>query len=412
MSTPETPPQEKPQEQQKRVEVRFPLIIIRTKRFAKVFDRLGAMRSSHYISWILLATVPFVAGVALFLMLTSLIGILSNPIVGQVARELGPGSVLLLPGINPMLPIIYGWIAIVVAIVVHEGAHGVIARNVGFNVKSSGLLFFLFIPIGAFVDVDEEQIKTARARPSLKVMAAGVGSNLLVGAVCLISLFLIVGSLSPAVSGVYVTEATADMPAQAAGLMAKDVFVSIDGVPVSNTTALRTILDTKTTGDTVNVTVMRGEGWQTTYTTTITLTTDGNRTVMGVRTYDLYTQERLDGYRNFTLDRLTLYMVPPTLGETIVPYSDFLSGFYTSPLGPYWAVAANTLFWIWFINFNLAIFNALPLYPLDGGRIFDITIKRYLGKRLSEKAIRTITLTATFLCVMLVLSVIVLPFLL
>ena len=63
-------------------------------------------------------------------MVNSLIGILSTPGVGQVVRQLGPGSVLLLPGINPLLPIVYGWIAIVCGIVIHEGAHGVVARNV------------------------------------------------------------------------------------------------------------------------------------------------------------------------------------------------------------------------------------------------------------------------------------------
>ena len=198
---------------------------------------------------------PFVAGVALYLIVNSLINILSNPAVGQVARELGPGAILLLPGINPMLPIVYGWIAIVVAIVIHEGAHGVIARNVGFNVKSSGLLFFLIIPIGAFVDVDEEQIKTAKARPALKVMAAGVGANTIIGVACLIGLLLIVGGLSPAINGVYVNDVTEGMPAQTAGLLPRDVLISIDNTTISNSTQLRTILDNKTAGDTVLVTV-------------------------------------------------------------------------------------------------------------------------------------------------------------
>jgi len=88
----------------------------------------------------------FVAGIALYLIINSLIGLLTNPAVGQVVRDLGPGSILLLPGINPILPIVYGWVAIALAIVIHEGAHGVVARNVGLNVKSSGLLFFLIIP--------------------------------------------------------------------------------------------------------------------------------------------------------------------------------------------------------------------------------------------------------------------------
>jgi membrane-associated protease RseP (regulator of RpoE activity) len=412
LTTPDQP-NEKPQEiVQKRVEFNFPLLIIRTKRFGAVFDRLGSLRSSRYISWLLLSTVPFVAGIALYLIVNSLINILSNPVVGQVARELGPGAILLLPGINPMLPIVYGWIAIVVAIVIHEGAHGIIARNVGFRVKSSGLLFFLIIPIGAFVDVDEEQIKKAKARPSLKVMAAGVGANVILGAVCLASLLLIVGSLAPIVDGVYVSDVTEGMPAQTAGLLPKDVIVSIDNTTINNATQLTAVLSSKNAGDIIAVTVARGDTWQYQYSTTINLTRTENRTVMGIMSYDLQTEARLENYRTFSIDRLAMYIIPPTLASGIVPYSDLLAQFYTSPLGPAWAILANTLFWLWFVNFNLAIFNALPIYPLDGGRIFDITLKRFVGGRLSEKSIRAITLGATAVCVTLVILVTVVPFIL
>jgi len=308
-----------------------------------------------------------------------------------------------------LLPIVYGWIAIVIAIVVHEGAHGVIARNVGFNVKSSGLLFFLFVPIGAFVDVDEEQIKKAKPRPALKVMAGGVGANIIVAVVCLLGVLLIVGSLSPVIDGVYVNDVTSGFPAQAAGLMPKDVFVSIDNVTISNSTELRAILDTKSSGDSIQVTVARGQDWQDIFSTTFNLTASDNRTVMGITSSDLLTGQRLDNYRTFSLDRFYLYLVPPTLASAAVPFSDLLAPFYSNPI-PEWQIIANGLFWIWFVNVNLAIFNALPIYPLDGGRIFDITLKRALGKRMSEKAIRLVTVGATVACVILVLLVTLLPF--
>jgi membrane-associated protease RseP (regulator of RpoE activity) len=415
MAAPETEnrePEKAAQEDEKRVEIRFPLIILRTKRFAAVFDRLGALRASRYISWFLLVLVPFVAGIALYLIVTSLIGLLSNPAVGQVARDLGPQSILLLPGINPMLPIVYGWIAIVVAIAIHEGAHGVIARNVGFNVKSSGLLFFLIIPIGAFVDVDEEQLKKAKARPSLKVMAAGVGGNVVLGTVCLLLLLVLVGGLAPAVDGIYINSVNEGMPAQTAGLLPEDVIISVDNVRIDNNTQLREILDTKTAGDTVLVEVARGEGWQQQYLTTVNLTVSDNRTVMGITTYDLQTEARLENYRAFSIERLAMYIVPPTLASGLVPYSDFLAPFYTHWIGPAWAILANTLFWLWFVNFNIAIFNALPIYPLDGGRIFDITLKRFAGNKLSEKTTHRITLAATAVCVILVLATAVVPFIL
>jgi hypothetical protein len=134
---------EKAEEKQPRVEFNFPMLIIRTKWFAGVFDKLGSFRTSRYFSWLGLVLVPFVAGIALYLLVNSLIGLLSNPGVGQVVRDLGPGSILLLPGINPMLPIVYGWIAIVCAIAIHEGAHGIIARNVGSCLFPLALLWML-----------------------------------------------------------------------------------------------------------------------------------------------------------------------------------------------------------------------------------------------------------------------------
>ena len=397
---------------EKRVEFNFPLLILRTKRFGYIFDRLGQMRGAKYLGWFFLALVPFVAAIALFLITTSLIALINNPAVGQVVQDLGVGSILLVPGINPLLPIVYGWLAIVAAIVIHEGAHGIIARNNGFTVKSSGLLFFLVIPIGAFVDVDEEEIKKAKAKPSLKVMAAGVGGNVLVGVVCLLGLLVIVGSLSPAVSGVYVSSLIDDTPAVDAGLQARDVLVSIDNIAINSSADLRSVLDAYNSGDTVTVTVRRGTGWQDTYTTNLTLTAIDNRTAMGIMAFNLQSQQVLDNYNQFSLQSLSRYLIPPTLASSLIPYSDLMAQFYTSPLGSSWSIIANLLFWVWFVNFNVAIFNALPIYPLDGGRIFDIVLKRAAGKKLNEQTIHRITIAVSVACLSLVLASIALPFLL
>jgi membrane-associated protease RseP (regulator of RpoE activity) len=351
--------------------------------------------------------VPFVAGIALYLIVNSLIGLLSNPGIGQVARELGPGAILLLPGINPILPIVYGWVAIACAIVIHEGAHGVIARNVGLKVKSSGLLFFLFVPLGAFVDVDEEQIKKAKPRASLKIMAAGVGGNIAVAAVCLLGVLVLVGGLTPVIDGVYINNVTDGMPAQVAGLLPKDVLVSIDNVKINSTVDLRGLLDNKTSGDIMQVTVARGEQWLYQFSTTVNLTVLENRTIMGVMTSNLMTRERLDNYQTFSLDRLSMYLVPPTLASGLTPFSDSLAPFYTHWMGSQWQIIANGLFWLWFVNFNLAIFNALPIYPLDGGRIFNITLKKIASRKISEKAVYV---TTSIACVLLVVLVTLVPF--
>src|SRR5207249_6463953 len=38
-------------------------------------------------------------------------------------------------------------------------------------------------------------------------------------------------------------------------------------------------------------------------------------------------------------------------------------------------IVANLLFWIWFINFNVGIFNALPITFLDGGSWYSSVIE-------------------------------------
>ena len=114
--------------------------------------------------------VPVVAGIGLYLLINSLVSLLWNPAAASAAREAGLGSYILLPGINPYLPILYGWFAIFCAIAIHEGAHGVAARSLGLKVKSSGLIFFLFIPIGAFVDVDEDELKESLKREILAII--------------------------------------------------------------------------------------------------------------------------------------------------------------------------------------------------------------------------------------------------
>ena len=378
--------------------------------FSAVFNKLGSFRISRHLSWLSFFVVPPVAAVGLYLIANSLFALISNPSIGNVVRELGPGTILLLPGINPILPIAYGWAAIVCAIAIHEGAHGVVARNVGLSVKSSGLLFFLFVPIGAFVDVDEEQMKKAKPKASLRVMAGGVGANIVVAAVCLISVLLIVGGLTPVIDGVYINDVTQSMPAQTAGLLPKDVLVSIDNMRVNNVADLTNILGNKTSGDIVAVTVARGDKWQSQYSTFVNLTVVENRTVMGVSAGDLTIKNRLKNYQTFSLERLSMYLVPPTLASGVVPFSDSLAPFYSHWLGSQWQILANVLFWLWFVNFNLAIFNAFPIYPLDGGRIFNICLKGTLGRRVSEKIVSALTFAVTGTCVIIIALVTVLPF--
>jgi len=398
------------EDRQGRIEFNFPLLTIRTQMFSGVFDKLGSLRASRLISWFALFVVPVVAGIGLYLICNSLFTLLWTPVARDVTRELGPGSYLLLPGINPLLPILYGWLAIVCAIVVHEGAHGIIARNRGLNVKSSGLLFFLIIPVGAFVDVDEEQLAKAKSKDSLRVMAAGVGANIVVAIICILAVLLIVNGLTPVIDGVYIYDVMDGMPAEAAGLLPEDVFVSMDNREIGSYEELKALFEDKNPGDIVQVTVARGEMWKDRFSTSITLTESDDRAVMGVTIGDLMIEERLSFYQTLTPETFSIYMLPPSLAPGLVPFSDSLIPFYTHGLGAQWHVFANFFFWLWFVNVNVAVFNALPIYPLDGGRIFDISLKSLLGRRVSERTISRITLAVTVALIWVLIMIIVIPF--
>jgi membrane-associated protease RseP (regulator of RpoE activity) len=395
----------------KRIEFSFPMLMIKTQIFNRIFNKLGTFRASKIASWIALVLVPIIAAIGLYLILFSLITLISTPAASEFIGELGPTVFLFIPGINPMLPIFYGWIAIVCAMVIHEGAHGIAARSLGFRVKSSGLLFFLFIPIGAFVDVDEKQIEKSEPKRAIRVMAAGVGGNIVVAVACLIGILVIVGGLTPVIDGVYIGAVQEGLPAETAGLLPDDVFISINNIPINNYEDLRTILDPTIPGETIEVTVARGEFWDDQFSTSINLTEFEDRAIMGITNIiDLRTAERLATYQNITPQTLTLYLVMPTIAPAIVPYSEALSPFYTHEIGDQWSTIANILFWLWFVNVNLAVFNALPIGPLDGGRIFNITLKSALGKRFKEKTISQITSAVTLTLVFVIILMYLFPF--
>jgi Zn-dependent protease len=73
------------------------------------------------------------------------------------------------------------------------------------------------------------------------------------------------------------------------------------------------------------------------------------------------------------------------LGTIVDAYLVYFGWLYTVAAPPTAAdvaglgVAVNTLFWVGFLNANLALFNALPIWPLDGGKVFGIVVAETVG---------------------------------
>jgi membrane-associated protease RseP (regulator of RpoE activity) len=392
----------------------FIFFMLRTRWGLSLMDKLGKWKISRPLAWIMLYLMPVAAAIALYVIIKVLSVYVSpsGPAVISDVRTISPLANFLLPGINPYLPLSV-WFAVIVAVVIHEAAHGIIARSLGLRIKSAGVLLFLFVPIGAFVEVDERQLKEVRARDSLRVLGAGSGINFIVGIACILLLLLTVSTMVPAVKGaaiVGVVPNTAALPSPAAvaGIQPGDFVTAINNSPITDLGVLHN--GTFSVGEEVNVTVWRNGQTRTipivlsNYTVTTINETSGKSTsvtypFMGVDEASYATlQSVASGY-------LTAYKVTPlayigeipTFGDAqySVPFSDVLSSFYTSPLGAFTGAVTQSLFWLFFVNFNLAIFNSLPIYPMDGGQAFESFLRGAGRGRISDVLARRVTTGVT-----------------
>ncbi len=94
-----------------------------------------------------------------------------------------PGVAPLIPGVEiPKVPLVvplHGWISLFLILIIHEASHGTVARYFKTRIKSSGLLLIGLLPIGAFVEPDEKQLKSLSGEKEAMVYAAGPTANLL-----------------------------------------------------------------------------------------------------------------------------------------------------------------------------------------------------------------------------------------
>ena len=421
------------EEEQKRFSFTYGLVMLRTSRANALMDRLGKLRIVKPLAWFLLVLMPIAAGLIFYLLAYELT-ILTSPRGAGVAsaiRVLGPRVNFLLPGLNPYIPVVYGVIAIAVAVTIHEFSHGVVARSLGMPVKSAGVIFFLFIPIGAFVEVDEKVVRETKPRNALRMLAGGPGINMLVGVACLILLISSVSAMTPTVEGVPVISVAQSTPQQpspalAAGIKSGDVITAIDGTPVTDLNyTLRTSGEFQP-GQAVNVTLWRdgqsivlpvtlGNTSQTIITVNANNVVISNKTYyfayLGVGTFDYGgLQQEVANYVNAYKNDPFLYMVPPSfpIGDApqTIPFSSLMIGFYNSPLGAANSIVDNLLFWLFFVNFNLAVFNCLPIYPMDGGQAFERFLVGAGRGRVSDAlALRITTVVTVAVLLLLVVTI-------
>lgn len=379
------------------------LLMVRTTRGRNLLNWFAKART--FFDWFAKTGlyVTFFAMAAMTLLL-----ILQLPLALSVPEDQAPSPSLILgiPGINPIIPLGYGIAALVFAVVVHEFSHGIMARVYDLPVKTMGLLFFI-VPVGAFVEPDEEALEASSRSHRMRVFSAGPLSNL-VFAVLFAAVFsgALAGGTAP-VEGIPVQGVAADGPANASGLQPGWVITHLNGNPTPCLGDFQALMGNTTTpimpNTTVTVTVIEGAHGPT-----------RDLMIETVRRGDVYTNERAQqayaanpelandtiiGFSPYNHCEVHTWMASPFSSGTAFlgyvslpffalagqfplsePFNAFLATPEVMPAGLFWGLA-NLAYWLFWINLMLGLTNALPLVPLDGGHMFRDWVDGWLEKR-------------------------------
>ena len=311
------------------------LIMWKTTKFNNFIDRLGTQYKSL---WKVLGTVGVAMSVGAliyisYILVQNLYFLLFRPESGSPVTPLIPGVTLSL-SFNTLF---FFGLSIAIIIILHELAHGVMARAEGIAVKGTGLLLLAIIP-GAFVEPDEESLKKARRSSQTRVYAAGSATNIVL-ALFVLGIMVNVSSVlslsyDQTPSGVLISEVRGASPADGI-LHTWDVIVNINGTTVNDTVSLSQVLRSTTPNSTVPKGLIR-DGTSLSKNFTLGYSSQTNSSYVGINTYNYY---------------------PPR-----------------QPLAPIWGpfYFTGSLSWLYLLSLNIGLINLLPVPSLDGDRFFTL----------------------------------------
>ncbi|MFB6280698.1 MAG: site-2 protease family protein [Haloferacaceae archaeon] len=211
-----------------------PLVTVHTKRGRAVLERLARPRR-FWRAWSNLGlgvALVIMAGTFVLLFVQGL-SILGNPPPPTAVNR--PRNFLVIPGVNDFLPLSVApeiLAGLLIGLVVHEGGHGLLCRVEDIEIESMGVVLFALLPVGAFVEPDEESQRSATRGARSRMFAAGVTNNFAVTVVAFGLLFgPVIGAIGVA-GGVPVAGAYGGTPASDADIARGDRITAVNGAPV------------------------------------------------------------------------------------------------------------------------------------------------------------------------------------
>ena len=323
-------------------------VLGRTKRSVKVFADLSVIAGF------------IMMGFAFYFLLNNI----SNYFVAQSNfSEL----TVLIPGVTLTSPeaITYFLLSIPIVLVMHEGAHGIVAALEKIKIKTGGFAIFIAMFAG-FVEPDEEEFEKAKKISKLRVIGAGATSNVLFAIVLGIIMLTnpvfgmiiesiplfgepILNTFYELSSGVLILSTMENSGAEQAGLLGNDIITSINDIPIRGPADFP-ILDP---GDTATVSILR-DGQEMEFGVEIMSSPDDpERGLIGI------------------------------MRDNSIPYKPVMNFIDWSNVD---FNISMFLLWLWMISFFIGIINMLPLPILDGGKF----IHSIIDKRISDKSVNVV----------------------
>ena len=270
---------------------------------------------------------------------------------------------VLIPGVTltSSASIAYFLLSIPIVLVIHEGAHGIVATLEKIKIKTGGFAIFIALFAG-FVEPDEEDFDKAKKISKLRVIGAGATSNVLfsfaLGAILLTNpLFAIIvpepilGWMYEEPDGVLILSIIEGSGAEKAGLLPNDIITAVNEIDV------RTALDFQKAnivpGDTVNVSILRSGELLDFPVVIMPSEDDPERGLIGIMRDNSFAYKPIYNFIEWNNPSVSMFLL-----------------------------------WLWMISFFIGIINMLPLPILDGGKF----IHSIIDKKISDKAVNSLML--------------------
>ncbi len=265
---------------------------------------------------------------------------------------------VLIPGVTltSSTAILYFFLSIPIVLVVHEGAHGIVATLEKIKIKTGGFAIFIAMFAG-FVEPDEEEFNNAKKISKLRVIGAGATSNVIfalaLGVILLTNpLFAIIlpepllGWFYESPDGVLILSIIEDSGAEKSGLQPNDIITAINDIRI--VTPLDFQKNELVPGDTVTVSILRDDEKLQFQVEIMQSPDDPEIGLIGIM-------------RDNSLAYKPVY--------NLIKWENFQVSMF--------------LLWLWMISFFIGIINMLPLPILDGGKF----IHSIIDKKISDKAV-------------------------